>query len=113
MAYRSLKGVGCYRWRVGTLHRSLLIFQQLPYIISLFSTLIMYYDIGNTFPAPWKGWIQMDENNRKVLTGQDLVNDPGFIEACRKALQDPEKKALIINILQCAELSQSSSRQTA
>ena len=52
----------------------------------------------------------MKENNH---TGRDLVNDPAFIEACRKALQDPEKRALIINILQCAESSQSSERQTA
>lgn len=55
----------------------------------------------------------MEENNQKVLKGRDLVNDPGFIDACRKALQDPEKKALIIDILQCGELSQSSARQTA
>ena len=54
----------------------------------------------------------MKDNPHKELTGRDLVNDPGFIEACRKALQDPEKKALIINILQCAELSQLSDRQT-
>ena len=54
----------------------------------------------------------MKENNHTALTGRDLANDPEFIDACRKALQDPEKKALIIDILQCAELTRSSARQT-
>lgn len=55
----------------------------------------------------------MKENRNTNKPPGTLANDPEFIEACRKALQDPEKRALIINILQCAESSQSSDRQTA
>ena len=40
-----------------------------------------------------------------------LVDDPEFIKTCREALQDPEKRELIIGILQRGELAQSSDRQ--
>ena len=47
----------------------------------------------------------VETNKRK------LVDDPEFIKACRKALEDPELKEQIIGILQRGESIQSSDRQ--
>ena len=55
----------------------------------------------------------MKENIESEQYYRNLADDPEFIQACREALQDPEKKEQIICILQHAELTQLSDRRPA
>lgn len=55
----------------------------------------------------------MNANHNTLLQHRNLAEDPEFLEACRIALQDPDKKEQIICILRRAELAQSSVDQPA
>jgi len=55
----------------------------------------------------------MNANQNIELLHRRLADDPEFIQACREALLDPEKRELIISILQRGELTQSSDHQHA
>ena len=55
----------------------------------------------------------MKENHNTTPSGRALLDDPEFIKACEKALQDPEKRKQIICILQRGGLYQSFDRLRA
>lgn len=55
----------------------------------------------------------MKENNNSEPFGRSLLDDPEFIKACERALEDPEKRKQIICILQRAGLFPVSDRQPA